>query len=325
MSKNANSRLYHPPDHTLETLEAIISGSTSRDKIADELGVTKKTANNKIHDPLHLGLLERNGEKIEATEAARRLVQLQDESVLEERFVELPGTDTVLERLENGGITEEDIGRIISFETNSGAAASETFKQYGRVYAQWIGRLGLGEVDGSGKKPRQPLENNRGANNPRVPPQKVLDCLRVMDEVETHEELAKRMDYSERYTQKILTTAYALGVARRKRGGGFFTTEGGRTVTTTSQGKQKELLRNKLLEIPLVQAYCNEVPSGEFKNKEVMKGVVKEYSLGWSDGTINTRAKRLYRWLIFTNLAEEKSPGVLETTEKIPRGNLPDP
>jgi hypothetical protein len=56
-----------------------------------------------------------------------------------------------------------------------------------------------------------------------------------------------------------------------------------------------------------------------------MKQVSEEYGLGWSEGTIRTRAKRLYQWLIFTNLVEEKKQGILEATEKIPQGNLQDP
>lgn len=325
MTTTSKTRLYFPPSHTLDTLKAVISGSKTEEQIADELGISPNTAKNKVHDPLHLGLIERDGEKYEGTDEARRLVQLQDDDVLEDRFVDLPGVESVLERLENGGATAEEIGRIISFETDSGATDTETFKQYGRVYAQWIHRLDLGEVEENNSQSQHPLENDRGANNPRVPPQKVIEALRVIDEVETRAKLADRLDYSERYTQKILTTAYALKVAQTERGDGFSTTKTGRTLTTTSQGKQRELLRDNLLEIPLVQAYCNRVPSGEFKNQTVMEQVSEEYGLGWSEGTIRTRAKRLYQWLIFTRLAEEKKQGTLEATDKMPRGNLPDP
>ena len=67
------------------------------------------------------------------------------------------------------------------------------------------------------------------------------------------------------------------------------------------------------------------MPSGEFKNKEVMQQVSEDYSLGWSEGMVRTRAKRLYQWLLFTQLAEEESQGVLVATDKMPRGNLLDP
>lgn len=325
MTTVEKTRLYYPPDHTVDTIRAVIRGNNTVEQIAEELGIGENTAMNKIHDPLHLGLIEKDGDKYKATEEARRLVQLEDDEVLEGRFVKLPGVEDVVDRVENGGVTSEEIGRIISFETGSGAADAKRFKEYGRVYARWIHRLDLGEVDETPSNSRHPLENDRGANNPRVPPQKVIEALRVIDEVDNREELADRLGYSERYTQKILTTAYALGVARNERGSGFATTEIGRTVISTSEGKQRELLRDELLEIPLVQAYCNNVPSGEFKNKDVMKGVSEEYNLGWSDGTISTRAKRLYKWLIFTRLAEVKKRGVLEATEKMPRGNLPTP
>lgn len=145
-----------------------------------------------------------------------------------------------------------------------------------------------------------------------------------MDEVDACEELADQLGHSERHTQKILTTAYALGVARADHGVTFTTTDIGNTVTSTSQGKQRELLRGKLLDVPFVQAYCNRVPDGEFKNKDVMQRVSEDYGLGWSEGTVETRSKRLYQWLIFTELTEERRRGVLEATEKMPRGNLPD-
>lgn len=321
----AKTRLYYAPSHTIETLKAIISGNDTREKLADELGVTTNTVKNKVHDPRHLRLIEGENGSYTATDDARRLIQLEDEDVLESRFKELPGVEDVLEELEDGGITTEEVGRIISFETGSGASSAERFTEYGSVYARWIQYLDLGEVDDSTPEKNHPLVNERGANNPRVPPEKVIEALRYIDDVENCEEMADRLDYSDRYTQKILTTAYALDLARKERGGGFGITDSGRTVTTTSQGKQSEIIRDKLLEVPLVQAYCNRVPGGEFKNLEVMEQVSEEYSLGWSDGTIRTRAKRLYQWLLFTNLAEEKQQGILVPTEKMPRGNLPDP
>jgi len=321
----SKTRLYYPPNHTVETLQAIISGSQTPEEIADDLGISVRTVKNKLHDPLHLNLIEENDRKYEATEEARRLVQLQDDDVLKERFVDLPGVPDVLDKIEDGGVTVEEIGRIVSFETESGAADVETFEKYGRVYARWIENFELGEVETDGSSSHHPLENDQGANNPSVRPQKLIDALRVIDEVNTAEELADRLGYSESESRKILTTGYGLGVARPDRGNGFTTTDIGRTVTTTSEGKQRELLRDQLLEIPFVQAYCNNVPDGEFKNRDVIEEVSEEYNLGWSDGTIETKAKRLYRWLIFTQLAEEEKRGILEATEKMPRGNLPKP
>jgi len=325
MSAVSETRLYYGPDHTLEALKAVISGNQTKNQIADELGITERTATNKLHDPRHLGLIDKTDERYKATEEARHLIQLQDNSILEERFRQLPGVEEVLTQVESGEANPEGIGRIISFETNSGAADSERFTDYGQIYARWIEYLKLGEVESSSPSSTSPISNDRGASNPKVPAEKVIDALRVIDDVSSVGELADRLDYSERETQKILTTAYGLEVAEKKRGGEFETTQTGRTITTTSVGKQRELFRTKLLEMPLVQAYCNRVPGEQFENQAVMSRVAEEFNLGWSEGTVRTRAKRLYSWLIFTELAEEVKNGVLVPTEKMPRGNLPKP
>lgn len=320
----SKTRLYKPPSHTIETLQAVISGNDTDEKVADELGISTISVKNKTHDARHLGLIESENGKYTATDDARRLVQLEEDEVLRSRFVELPGVEEVLDRLEAEELDAEDVGRIISFKTNSGASDTERFVEYGRIYARWIHYLDLGEVADSTTGSQNPLENPRGANNPRVPPQKVIDALRLLGEVDDRDALADRMDYSKRYTQKILVTAYAFGLARPERSGGVTITDTGRTITKTSRGKQRELLRDKLLEIPLVQAYLNRVSEGEIKNQDVMAQVSEDYSLGWSEGTIRTRAKRLYQWLIFTGLAEEERRGYLVPTEKMPR-DLPDP
>lgn len=324
MTTTSKPRLYYPPNHTVDTLKAVISGSQTTEKIAEDLDIGVRTVRNKLHDPLHLELIEKDDDKYEVTDEARRLVQLQDDDVLEERFVDLPGVQDVLSQIENGGLTVEELGRVISFKTESGAADEETFRRYGRVYAKWIHYLDLGEVADTDSGTQHPLENDRGASDPRVPPQKVIEMLRVLDKVDTHEALADRLGYSEKETEKTLSTAYALEVARPEQGS-FATTEAGRTVTSTSRGKQRELFRDKLLEIPLVQAYCNRVPSGEFEPTEVMEQVSEEYSMGWSDRTIQTKAWRLSPWLTFTELIYEREDGALEATEKMPRDDLSDP
>ena len=324
MTTASKSRLYHRPKNTLETLKAVISGSQTQEQIADDLDVGVRTVKNKLHDPLHLGLIEKDGDKHEADDEARRLVQLQDDDVLKEQFVNLPGVQDVLEQIENGSITVEELGRIISFETESGAADEDTFERYGRVYAKWIHYLDLGEVADTDSGPQHPLENDRGASDPRVPPQKVLEVLRVLDKVDTREALADRLGYSKKETEKTLSTAYALEVARPEHGS-FATTEAGRTVTSTSRGKQRELFRDKLLEMPLVQAYCDRVPNDEFNSTEVMEQVSEEYSMGWSERTTQTKAQRLSPWLTFTELVYERGDSALEATEKMPRDGLSDP
>lgn len=317
------TRLYYPPSHTIETLRAVLSGNDTLEKLANELDVSPNTARNKIHDPQHLGLLKRVDETYEVTDEARRLIQLDDKSILEDRFQELPGVQKVLNQIEEKEITAEKIGRIISFETGSGAADEERFREYGQVYVRWIHHLDLGEVDG-GTGSKHPLENDKGANNPRVPPQKVIEALRKLSDGDDRSELVGKMDYSERYVQKILTTCYAMDVAKTKPDG-LYITDAGRTIITTSKGKQRELFRNKLLKIPLVRAYCSLVPPGEFRNLEIMEQVSEEYNMGWSDSTIRTRAKRLYQWLVFTKLAEEQQQGVLSPTEKMPQEKLTKP
>ncbi|WP_152043485.1 AAA-associated domain-containing protein [Salinigranum salinum] len=324
MTTASKSRLYYRPSNTLQTLKAVISGSQTPEQIADDLGVGVRTVRNKLHDPLHLGLVEWDGDKYDATNEARRLVQLQDVDVLEERFVDLPGVQSVLGQIKNDRITIEELGRVISFETESGAADEETFERYGRVYAKWIHYLELGDVAETDSGPQHPLQNDRGASDPRVPPQKVIETLRAIDQVNTREELANRLGYSEKEIEKTLSTAYALGVARPEQGG-FATTEAGRTVISTSRGQQRELLRDKLLEIPLVQAYCNRVPNSEFKPVAVMEQVSEGYSMGWSEKTIETKAHRLSPWLTFTELADKQEVGVLEATGMMPREELSDP
>lgn len=325
MTSASKPRLYNRPQSTLETLRSVISGSKTPEEIADDIDVSVRTVHNKVHDPLHLGLIENNDGEYGPTKEARRLIQLEDNGVLRDRFVELPGVDDVLDRIENGGATVEEVGRIISFETESGAAEKETFKRYGKVYARWLEHLDLGKVDEIDSEPRHPLEHDQGASSPRVPPQKVIEALRVIDDADTYSELADKLGYSERETKKILSTAYALKVAQTERKGSFTTSETGRKITTMSRGKQREVFRENLLEMPIVRAYCNRVPSGEFTSTEVMEQVSDEYSMGWSETTISTKANRLSPWLTFTQMAEKDERGVLKAAEKMPSDDLPDP
>lgn len=323
MTTTSKPRLYYPPNHTVDTLKAVISGSQTTEQIAEDLDVGVRTVRNKLHDPLNLELIEWDGDKYEATDEARRLVQLEDDDVLEERFVDLPGVQDVLDKIENGGITVEELGRVISFETESGAADEETFRRYGRVYAKWIGYLELGNVATTNSGPQHPLENDRGASDPRVRPQKVIEALRLLDKVDTRDALADRLGYSEKEIEKTLSTAYALEVASPDNG--FATTEIGRRVTSTSRGKQSELFREKLLEIPLVQAYWNRIPNDEFTPAEVMEQVSEDYSMGWSERTIKTKASRLSPWLTFAELAVKREDGDFVATEKIARDEFSDP
>lgn len=313
-----SDRLYYAPSHTVDVVGAVISGNDTIEKLAEELGLGERTVINKVHDPRVLGLIEKDDESFEASEDARRLIQLQDRSVLDEPLRDLAGVETVLDRLEEEDLTTEDVGRIISFETESGASTPQRFRDYGSIYAKWFDFLNLGEVAGTPASAQGPLTNDRGSNYPLVRPPKVIEGLRLVDEVDTIEELASRLGYSEREASKILRTCYALGVATPKAGRGFKITDSGRTVRSTSQGKQRELLRKALLDIPMVEAHCERTPDSEFNSTEVMQEVSDDFSMGWSEETIQTRGNRLYRWLIFTGLAEEARHGYLTPTDKMP-------
>lgn len=312
-----SDRLYYGPSHTLDVVGAIISGNDTREKLADELDLGERTVINKVHDPKILGLIEKEDGSFEFSKAARELIQLQKRSVLEEPFRALAGVETVLDRLEDEDLTTEDVGRIISFETESGASTEERFREYGRVYARWFDFLDLEEVADTPSGPRGPLDVEKGANCPKVRPSKLIEGLRMVDEIETTAELAERLGTSKKEAHKILSTCYALGLADST-GNRVTITESGTTVVSTSQGKQRELLRNALLELPLVEAYCERTPDGEFKNIDVMQQVSDDFSMGWSEGTVRNMSKRLYQWLIFTGLAEETGHGYLEPTDKMP-------
>lgn len=47
--------------------------------------------------------------------------------------------------------------------------------------------------------------------------------------------------------------------------------------------------------------------------------------MGWSEKTIQIKARRLSPWLTFTELVYEREDGALEATEKMPRDDLSDP
>lgn len=316
-----SDRLYYGPSHTLAVVGAVISGNDTIEKLADELDLGERTVVNKVHDPRILGLIEKDGGSFEFSKEAREIIQLEERSVLEEPFRALAGVETVLDRLEDEELTTEDVGRIISFETESGASTEERFRDYGRIYAKWFDFLDLGDITEPTKGSQGPLANDQGASDPRVPPSKVIEGLRLIDDADSREELASRLGYSEKEIEKTLTTCYALGLARRTTSRGITTTESGRTVGSTSQGKQRELLRKALLDLPLVEAYCERVSDEEFNQAEIMQQVSDDFSMGWSEATVRTKAGRLSTWLVHTGLAEESRKGYLTPTDKMPESD----
>lgn len=314
-------RLYNGPSNTESVLRSVVKGATTQEELADELGCAKQTVFNQIHDPVHLGLLESNNGKYSITDEddVMRLLQLEDKSVLKQRFLDMPGVEEVREELNGGQLSFKRIGQLISYHTDSKAIEQETFKLYGRIYAQWFQYLFMGYAGQDtlySEKPTdfQPIGSgpkNAGSGYPKVRPKKVFEALEVLrGGVDGPEELAKHFDFSKRWAAKLLSTCYALGFAERDQGR-VVLTEYGRKVLNSGEEKRRELVRRALLEIELVEVYCEVAPDQSFQNKEVMKEVGRELDKDWSDSTVQTKAKRLYSWLIYSDLFKEEKRGWL--------------
>lgn len=315
-------RLYNGPPITESVLRSVVKGATTQNELAEELGCAKQTVFNQIHDPIHLGLLESdNGEySITDEDDVMRLLQLEDRSVLKQRFLDMPGVEEVREELNGGQLSFKRIGQLISYHTDSKAIEKETFKLYGRIYAHWFDYLSMGHAGRDklySEKPKdyQPIEirgpKGAGSGYPKVRPEKVFEALEVMrGGVTGAEELAGYFDFSERWAGKLLSTCYALGFAERDNGS-VVLTDYGRKVLNSSEEKRRELVRRALLEIELVEVYCDLAPDQSFQNKEVMKEVGKKLGKDWSDSTVQTKAKRLYRWLTYSDLFKEEKRGWL--------------
>ncbi|WP_459190807.1 AAA-associated domain-containing protein [Halosimplex sp. J119] len=311
-------RLFRRPKHTEDVLGEITSGASTTDEVAEGLGNSRKTAMNKIHDGVILGLVNREDGHLSVTEDSRRVVQLQDLTPLREAFEELPGVSKLLNQIQDDSMTFEEAGRLISFETKSGAAAEDTFRSYGSVYAHWISYLDLGtRSDGVlASSPEQvsvetePLENPRGANCPRVAPEKVFELLPRISRADSREDLEASTEMSTKTVEKTLSTCYALGIADYTRTGPVVT-DRGRELQQSSIGNRKSILAEELLQIPLVQAFCEEAPDGGFSAETVMNRVSETHLKGWSEVTVQTRANRLVPWLTYTEIAEDETQGEL--------------
>lgn len=316
-------RLFRRPKHTEDVLGEITSGAPTTKEVAEGLGNSRKTALNKIHDGVLLGLINREDGHLSVTEDARRVVQLQDLTPLCEAFEELPGVSKLLNQIEDDSMTFEEAGRLISFETKSGAASEELFRKYGAIYAHWVDYLDLGaKSDGVLASSREqvsvetePLENPRGANCPRVPPEKVFELLPHISKADSRKDLETVTEMSTTTIGKTLSTCYALGIADYTRTGPVLT-DRGKELQRSSVGNRKTILAEELLQIPLVQAYCEEASNEPFDAEDLMSQVSDKHLKGWSEVTIETRVKRLTPWLTYTGLAEKQSPGELTLTEK---------
>mgnify|MGYP007124900923 CR=1 FL=1 len=101
-------RLFRRPKHTEDVLGEITSGASTTDEVAEGLGNSRKTAMNKIHDGVILGLVNREDGHLSVTGDSRRVVQLQDLTPLREAFEELPGVSKLLNQIQDDSITFED-------------------------------------------------------------------------------------------------------------------------------------------------------------------------------------------------------------------------
>lgn len=61
-------RLFRRPKHTEDVLGEITSGASTTDEVAEGLGNSRKTAMNKIHDGVILGLVNREDGHLSVTE-----------------------------------------------------------------------------------------------------------------------------------------------------------------------------------------------------------------------------------------------------------------
>lgn len=317
----AKTRLWNYPEETIEVLSAVLSGADDQNKIAEKIDCSRNTVRNKVHDPVHLGLINKNDSSYDADDEARRIVQLNDYSLLEEKFLSLPGVGQIEDRLENKGeIHYEEIGRIISFETESGAAKEETFLHYGRIYANWFEFLGRENTQkqilySPGETPEEG-DNEPTSSQLAADPQNVMKSLKIIGTHEDREAISGKLDVSEKYVGHIFSTLYALGLAEPGRWDGHEITEKGREVSSASIGNKKQILGEILIELPITDAYFSAIESDPFDHPSTVKKVSENHFLGWSDSTLEIVSKRTHEWLTFTELIEQGEEGY-RRTEKL--------
>lgn len=315
-------RLYYGPNVTTEVLRHVIKGAGTQEELSEEMGVTKRTVHNRVHDPAVLGLLNRDNGIYEIADRddVMKLFQLKDRTVLKQRFVDLPGVEEVRDELNGGRMDYERVGRLISFHTDSQAIDKDTFITYGRVYANWFDYLRMGFATNRTLYSEKPPDVERGevkgpksvgSGHPKVRPEKVFKSLDMFAEgVSDKEELSNEFEFSERYAGKLISTCYSLGLTERQ-GQDIVLTEFGETVLKSSGERRETLIREALLEVDLVREYMELAPGREFSNQELMQELNEEYDKGWSESTVQTKAKRLYSWLLYSDLFIEEKQGSL--------------
>lgn len=328
-------RLYNRPPQTLNTLENLLAGATTVDELSDEMGYSENAIYNRLHDPRILGIIEKADGEYKTKEEARRIIQLKDKDPLKDPFLELPGVERVQDRLMNNSeVSFEQIGRDIAFETGSNATDEESFLNYGRVYANWFDYLELGyygngtlyadeaNVESGNEDPLQP---EKGANSPACRPKKIFEMLDIVGGISSLEELFEEMDYERSTVENLISTSYALDLVEKTPTSELIITDTGKELRTSSQGNREKILRDQLLSLPFVKAFCNRIPEGEFSVHDVIHQISEDYNKGWSENTIHTKGKRIYRWLIYTDLAQEVKKGTLKRTDVVERRKISDP
>jgi len=312
-----------------------LAGATTVDELSEEMGYGQNAIYNRLHDPRILGIIEKEEGEYKPKEEARRIIQLKDRSPLKDPFLELPGVKKVKDRLTNNSeVSFEQIGRDIAFETGSNATDEDSFLTYGRVYANWFDYLELGyygdgtlyaneaDVESESEAPLQP---EKGANSPACRPKKVFELLDLVEKNTSLQELDEKMDYERSTLNNLISTCYALDLIEKTPTSGISITDVGKELRSSSQGNRRKILRDQLLSLPFVRAFCNRIPEDEFSVHDVIQQVSDDYNRGWSDTTVQTKGKRIYRWLIYTELAEEIKNGTLRPTDIVERRKTPDP
>lgn len=318
----ANPRLYYGPEVTESVLRHVIKGANTREELAERLNCSEKTVYNKVHDPKILGFLARQDSEYVITDKDELmgLFQLDERGVLKERFLHLPGVSEVNDQLNGGDLSFIRVGRLIAYYTDSEAIDEEAFETYGRTYANWFKYFGLGypangtlfrnKPEDYEKRKSGSRKRSEGLGYPRVRPEKVFEALSIIENgISGRAEIASHFDFSERQAAKLLSTCYILGFADRD--GKVSLTERGQQVLEVTGDERKKMVREALLDLKLIETYLDLAPDGRFKNQELMEAVGKELNRNWAETTVQTKAKRIYQWLVYSGLFHEVKRGTL--------------
>lgn len=323
-------RLYDAPEVTRKVLRLVIKGSDDREKLAEELGCSPRTVYNKVHDPKALGFLEREDGKyvISDKKELMKLFQLDQRDVLKRRFKSMPGVEEINDELIGGSLTFVRVGRIVAYYTDSEAIDESAFRTYGRIYSRWFDYLGMGYASNQkltrDKPPDYNVKQSRrkdGDGRPSVRPEAFFEAMaEIHSGADDKDELKTRCNYSDSKLGKVLATCSVLGAITRS--DGIELTDFGEKIINADENKQRKYVRDALLELDLIETYCDIAPNKPFKNQEVMRKVGEKLNKGWSKTTSKTNAKRLYQWFIYSELFVEVKRGFLAPASYSDDSNL---